>query len=89
MDSADVVHAGNYLENHPPFVLAMLLVGVQYPLTATALGAGWSVSRIAYALGYTRADKENGKGRLAGLTFWLFQLGAFGMTGWLGVKMVM
>lgn len=80
---------GNYIENHAPFVLAMLLAGVEYPLTATALGVGWSASRVAYALGYTRADKEQGKGRLAGLTFWLFQLGAFGLTGWCGVKMVM
>lgn len=67
----------------------MLLAGVEYPITATVMGVGWSVSRVAYAVGYTRADKENGKGRLAGLTFWLFQLGAFGLTAWEGVKMVL
>lgn len=67
----------------------MLISGIEYPLTATVMGVGWTVSRIAYALGYTRADKEGGKGRLAGLTFWLFQLGTFGLAGWCGVKMVM
>ena len=81
--------AGNYLENHAPFVIAMLLAGVEYPLTATVMGVGWSLSRIAYALGYTRADTENGKGRLVGSGFWVFQLGAFGLAGWSGVKMVM
>lgn len=75
------------MENHAPFVIAMLFAGVEYPLTATVLGIGWSISRIAYAVGYTRADKENGKGRMAGLLFWFFQLGAFGLTGWSGIKM--
>lgn len=87
-DDCDVC-PGNYLENHPPFVIAMLLTGLEYPVTSTVLGVGWSISRLAYALGYTRADKENGKGRLAGLTFWLFQLGAFGLAAWSGIKMAM
>jgi glutathione S-transferase len=82
------VMTGNFNENHPPFVMAMLIVGVEYPLTATVLGVGWSISRLLYALGYTRADKENGKGRLIGLSFWLFQLTAFGLAGWCGVKML-
>ena len=80
---------GNFLENHPSAVIALLLAGVEYPITSTVLGVGWSISRIVYAVGYTRPDKDKGQGRLAGLTFWFFQLGLFGLTGWSGLKMVM
>ncbi|KAK3063483.1 hypothetical protein LTR53_018890 [Teratosphaeriaceae sp. CCFEE 6253] len=79
----------NFHENHASFIAAMLIAGVQYPLTATGLGLAWSVGRIMYAVGYTREDKENGKGRLAGSFFWLAQLGLFGLTGWTGIKMVL
>ena len=44
--------------------------------------------RIMYATGYTRADKENGKGRLAGSGFWLAQLGLVLMVGKLGVDLI-
>ena len=57
-------------------------------MAASVLGAGWIVSRILYAVGYTRADKEAGKGRLIGLPFWLFQLGLYGLVGYTGVKML-
>lgn len=52
------------------------------------MGAGWIASRIAYAVGYTRADKEDGKGRLIGAPFWLFQLGLYGLVAYSGVKML-
>ncbi|KAJ9639338.1 hypothetical protein H2201_004076 [Coniosporium apollinis] len=80
---------GNYLENHPSMVIAMLVSGLQYPRTAAVLGAAWAVFRIIYAVGYTRADKQEGKGRLAGSGFWLAQLAAFGLAGWVGVQMIM
>ena len=63
----------NFLENHASVAIAILLAGLQYPLTSAALGVGWSVSRVAYALGYTRKDRTDGKGRMAGSTFWLFR----------------
>jgi glutathione S-transferase len=66
----------------------MLVAGLQYPVTSSVLGVGWMVSRLVYALGYTRRDKSDGSGRLAGSTFWLFQLGLFGLVGWSGLKMV-
>jgi glutathione S-transferase len=69
--------------------MAMLMAGVEYPLVTTALGAGWLLGRMIYALGYTRKDQSNGKGRLAGSFFWLFQFSLFGLAGWTGVKMVM
>lgn len=69
--------------------MAMLIAGVEYPLTTTGLGAGWLLGRMIYALGYTRRDRSDGKGRLAGSFFWLFQAGLFGLAGWTGVKMVM
>jgi glutathione S-transferase len=46
------------------------------------------VSRILYAVGYTRADKEAGKGRLIGLPFWLFQLGLYGLVGYTGFSLL-
>ena len=78
----------NYLENHPSVAIAMLITGVQYPLTTTALGVGWILSRIAYAIGYTRKDRTDGKGRAVGVPFFLFQMGLFGLAAWVGIKMV-
>ena len=69
--------------------MAMLMAGVEYPLSTTALGAGWLLGRMIYAIGYTRKDRSDGKGRLAGSFFWLFQFGLFGLAGWTGVKTVM
>jgi len=67
----------------------MLIAGVRYPLTATALGLVWSAGRIVYAVGYTSETKTGGKGRLNGSFFWLAQLGLFGLTAWTGVQMVL
>lgn len=82
-------YTGNYIENHAPFVIAMLLAGLEYPVTATVMGVGWSISRVVYAVGYTKTDQESGKGRLMGAPFWLFQLGAFGLAAWSGIKTAM
>lgn len=79
----------NYNENAPYFTIALLVAGLRSPVTASVMGAGWLVSRIVYAVGYTMESKENGKGRLYGAPFWLFQVGLFGMVGWSGVKMLM
>ena len=85
---AQRAHA-NYLENQPSVAIAALITGVQYPITTTVLGVGWMVNRVIYALGYTRADKTDGTGRLVGGGVWFFQLGLMGLTAWSGVKMVM
>ena len=77
---------GNFLENHTPVVVALLISGLLYPVTSALLGVGWSVSRVAYAVGYTQTQRSDGKGRLIGAPMWLFQLGLFGLTAVVGYK---
>jgi glutathione S-transferase len=77
---AQRAHA-NYLENLPGVLTALMVGGALYPKTSAGLGAAWVVSRIAYTLGYLRADKTEGKGRSAGTSFFLFQLGLLGVMG--------
>lgn len=77
---------GNFLENHPTVLAALLISGLQYPVTASVMGAGWAASRVAYAIGYTKADRSDGKGRLIGMPQWLFQLGLYALTGVVGYK---
>jgi len=71
----------NFLENYITFVPALLIAGLKFPVVAAALGAAWSVFRTMYATGYTRADKTNGKGRMAGAGFWLAQFALYGIVG--------
>lgn len=66
----------------------MLIGGLRYPLLTTALSAVWQIGRVVYALGYTKADKTNGSGRLVGSFFWLAQLGLFINVGLTGYKML-
>lgn len=80
---------GNYLENHTSFVAALLLAGLRYPIASAIIGLGWCVSRVLFAIGYTRTDKDKGQGRLVGLGFWLCQLALFGMTAKIGYDMLM
>ncbi|KAK3718533.1 hypothetical protein LTR37_005037 [Vermiconidia calcicola] len=80
---------GNYNENHPSVAIAMLLTGLRYPIATTVMGVAWSVGRLVYALGYTKKDGSDGKGRLYGSFFWLPQFALFGLAGWCGVKMVL
>lgn len=85
---AQRAHA-NYIENQPSALAAMLIAGLQYPRTAAALGAFWTVNRYIYMKGYV-SDKGP-KGRLRGGAFILAQLGliglcvveGLGMAGWL------
>ncbi|QIX01312.1 hypothetical protein AMS68_006829 [Peltaster fructicola] len=80
---------GNYLENMPTASIALLVSGLAYPKTAAVMGAGWLVSRVLFAIGYTNPSKQDGKGRLIGSGFWLFQLGLIGLTGYSGVKLLL
>lgn len=80
----------NYMEMLPATALSMLISGLVYPRTATLLGIGWIFGRIVYALGYTRADKENGSGRFVG--FALSQplaIGLWGLAAWTGIQMTL
>ncbi|KAL1305855.1 hypothetical protein AAFC00_004009 [Neodothiora populina] len=80
---------GNYNENQPSVVAAMLIAGLKYPVASAVCGAAWGLGRIAYAVGYTRADKEGGRGRLIAMPMWLFQMVLFGMSGAVGVGLLM
>lgn len=67
----------------------MLIGGLKYPIASATLGFLWSVFRVLYAVGYTQADKENGKGRYAGVWFWFAQAGLFGLAGKMGYDLLM
>ncbi|EOD47780.1 putative microsomal glutathione s-transferase protein [Neofusicoccum parvum UCRNP2] len=78
----------NFLENHTPFLFALLVAGVRKPVAAAVMGGLWSVARIMYAVGYTNPDKQNGKGRLIGSWSTLIQIILYGMAGWDAYKML-
>ncbi|KAH7152984.1 hypothetical protein EDB81DRAFT_790195 [Dactylonectria macrodidyma] len=54
----------NFTENQTSFLGALLVSGLHYPVAAATLGAGWALSRVVYALGYTSG--QGPKGRLIG-----------------------
>ncbi|OAR01020.1 hypothetical protein LLEC1_01346 [Akanthomyces lecanii] len=60
---AQRAHA-NFTENLTPFLGALLVAGVQHPISAAALGGVWSFSRLIYLLGYT--SDAGPKGRVTG-----------------------
>ncbi|KAI5799134.1 hypothetical protein DFH27DRAFT_501113 [Peziza echinospora] len=65
----------NYLENLPIFVPALLLSGLKYPLTSTALGVTWIVGRGIFMIGYKNSKKgSDGKGRYKGFAAPLAQI---------------
>ncbi len=54
------------------------------------MGAGWTVARLVYMLGYSRSSVESkGKGRYKGSAFWFFQLGLIGLAAWTGLQMML
>lgn len=79
---------GNYLENLPSVIPAMLIGGLRFPVATAIAGLGWSVSRVVYAVGYTDKTKSDGSGRLPGSFFWLFQLAMYVMTGIVGYDLI-
>ncbi|CCU82106.1 glutathione S-transferase [Blumeria hordei DH14] len=86
-NSAQRAHA-TYTENHPSMVVALLISGLRFPLTAAALGLGWTLSRWMYMSGYSRGD-EAGKGRYRGIQFFLFQFALMGMAGYVSLALTM
>jgi len=79
----------NFLENYTAVLPSLLIAGLAYPVSAAVTGALWTFFRYLYAVGYTRADKTNGKGRMAGSGFWLAQAVLFGMVGKMGYDALM
>ena len=64
--------------------------GLRYPVLSAGLGAAWCVTRVGYAWGYCRADKEKGSGRIMFFEVAaLIQFAMVGLSGFTGYKMVM
>ncbi|KAI9675405.1 MAG: hypothetical protein M1817_001309 [Caeruleum heppii] len=83
---AQRAHA-NYVENHGMIMASLLISGLKYPLTATAMGGIWMVGRILYAVGYAKTPiGKYGSGRRQGLFFWMPQFGLVALTGWTGLQ---
>lgn len=62
LNCAQRAHA-NFTENLTPWLAAVLIAGLRYPVPAAGLGFGWLASRVVYTVGYT-SDKGP-KGRIA------------------------
>jgi glutathione S-transferase len=79
----------NFLEHNSSVIAAMLISGLKFPIATSALGLGWTLSRILYATGYTNPNAgKNGTGRYRGVLFWFCELGLYGLTGWTGYTML-
>ncbi|KAK1968264.1 MAPEG family protein [Colletotrichum eremochloae] len=59
---AQRAHA-NFTENQPSFLGALLISGLRFPVASAVLGAGWAISRIIYAFGYTSGAGPKGRTR--------------------------
>ncbi|KAI8269012.1 hypothetical protein K4K61_001619, partial [Colletotrichum sp. SAR11_59] len=53
----------NFTENQPSFLGALLISGLRFPVASAAVGAGWALSRLIYAFGYTSAAGPAGRVR--------------------------
>jgi glutathione S-transferase len=79
----------NFLENYTQALAAMLIGGLEHPVTSATLGAVWSVCRIVYAVGYTRSGNKHPSGRYAGAGAWCAQFGLFGLASKTGYNLLM
>lgn len=72
----------NFLENQPSVIAAMLISGLQYPLTSASMGAVWIFGRIVYALGYASRNPKNvnGRHRMRGMFLLIPQFGVYIMS---------
>ncbi|KAI0124424.1 MAPEG family protein [Xylariales sp. AK1849] len=43
---------GNFVENYTPFLGALLISGLRFPVVSVACGTAWVLGRIWYAAGY-------------------------------------
>lgn len=80
---------GQLIEHIGIAVPGMLVAGLAYPVTSAVLGGLWAVNRVIYAVGYTRADKNKGSGRLAGTGYALCEMGLMGIIGKMAFDLIM
>jgi glutathione S-transferase len=67
----------NSLENQPIFLSLLTLSGLQYPITAAALGGAYLVGRIGYAEGYSTGEPQKRINYVTALTY----VGMLGLVG--------
>ncbi|KAF5018047.1 hypothetical protein F66182_9997 [Fusarium sp. NRRL 66182] len=53
----------NFTENHTSFLGALFISGLRFPVASAVLGAGWTLSRAVYAIGYASGGPQ---GRMQG-----------------------
>lgn len=86
LNCAQRAHA-NFTENLTPWLAALLISGLRYPVPAAGLGLGWLASRVVYTIGYT--SNSGPKGRAAGsIGSYLTMLPLLGMAGYTGYSLV-
>ena len=60
------------------------------PVVSACMGAAWSVTRVAFTIGYCRKDKSDGSGRrTAGTAANLLELALIVMSGMTGYQLIM
>ncbi|KAH9999257.1 membrane-associated proteins in eicosanoid and glutathione metabolism [Xylariaceae sp. FL0662B] len=58
---------GNYTENLTPFLGALFISGLRFPIASAGLGAAWVFGRVWYAVGYSsKGPQGRGGGFLIG-----------------------
>jgi glutathione S-transferase len=57
----------------PQTMLYTLVAGLKWPNAAAALAGAWVIARCLFLYGYIYSGKPQGKGRMYGAPFWLFQ----------------
>lgn len=70
----------NFLENSSQTMLTTLVAGLKYPQLAAGLATAWVAARMLFLYGYVYSGKPQGKGRMLGGFFWLFQGGLWALT---------
>jgi len=79
------------MEYYPVALASLLIAGVRYPVLSAVTGAVWSLSRVAYAVGYTDKNRDDGKGRYyggLGQVHLVAQLLLLGLVGKMGFDMI-
>lgn len=66
ISSAQRAH-GNFTESLTPLLGALAIAGLRFPLPAAIAGLGWSISRVAYAIGYVNSGPK-GRGTYVSLS---------------------
>ncbi|KAF2002395.1 membrane-associated proteins in eicosanoid and glutathione metabolism [Amniculicola lignicola CBS 123094] len=78
----------NFNENHPSFLVALLVAGLKWPRASAVMGLVWGVNRVIYSYGYTDGQ-AGGKGRYKGAGWMVMQYGLVIMGAWSAVELAL